>query len=183
MSTGASTVRAVSAQAVAAVDTSADLTWRRRPARMPLEQQGGGAGDVRRSHARAVEDGEGAAEVLERGREDLGAGCADVRLQLVAECRQPADEKLVTMPLRLVSSSCGSRLIRIAVRPPRLGQIRAQRGAVEVGDHSARDGELDRDAVGLARPVVDEDDADRARGLHARGFQRERAVSARDECD
>ena len=57
---------------------------------MPLEQEGGGAGDVRRGHARPVEDGEGAAEVLERGREDLGARCADVRLQLVPEGRQPA---------------------------------------------------------------------------------------------
>ena len=153
------------------------------PAGMPLEQEGGGAGDVRRSHARPVEDGEGAAEVLERGREDLGARCADVRLQLVSEGRQPAGREA-----RDDAAAAGVQLLRIPADPDpgasaAARQIGAQGGAVEVGDHSARDGELDRHSVGLARPVVDEDDADRARGAHARGLQRERAVPARDQCD
>ena len=53
----------------------------RRPVRMPLEQERGGAGDVRRGHARPVEDGERAAGARERRGEDLAARRADVRLR------------------------------------------------------------------------------------------------------
>ena len=61
------------------------LDLQRRPVRMALEQERGGAGDVRRGHARPVEDGERAAGDRQRRGEDLAAGRADVRLQQVAE--------------------------------------------------------------------------------------------------
>ena len=61
------------------------LDLQRRPVRVALEQERGGAGDVRRGHARPVEDGERAAGDRQRRGEDLAAGRADVRLQQVAE--------------------------------------------------------------------------------------------------
>ena len=151
---------------------------------MPLEQEGGGA---RRRAAQPCSSRRrrrtGPPKFLSVAERIWPPGAPTSGFSRCPKAVSPPDEKLVTMPLRLVSSSCGSRPIRIAVRPPRLAEIGAQRGAVEVGDHPARDGELDRDAVGLAGPVVDEDDSDRARGAHARGLQRERAVAARDERD
>ena len=45
---------------------------------------------------------------------------------------------------------------------------RSSRRAVEVGDHAARDGELHRDHVRLARAVVDEDQPRRAGDARAR---------------
>ena len=68
----------------------------------------------------------------------------------------------MTTPFRPVTSSSGSRPIRIAVAAAATAEVGAQRGAVEVGDHPARDGEL-RPGSPLASPgaVVDDDDADR----------------------
>ena len=62
----------------------------RRPRRMALRQERRNTCDVRRGEARPVENGELVARELgKRRREDLRAGGGDVRLERVAERRQP----------------------------------------------------------------------------------------------
>ena len=96
---------------------------------------------------------------------------------------RPAEEKLVTTPPRPVDE-----IARAAADPDRraaapAGEEGAELLAVEVGDHPAADVELDRDRVRLARPVVDDHDADAAGGLHAGALEREGAGAAGDERD
>ena len=63
----------------------------RGPAGVQLEQQRRGPGDVRRGHARAVEDRERrAGELAQRGGEDRAARRGEVGLQLVAESGRAA---------------------------------------------------------------------------------------------
>ena len=149
---------------------SADLTCVRRPAGWRCRSSAAAPGDVRRRHARPVEDGE------RRRRRSAGSRRGSARparrRRASAACSNavgPADEKLVidaaapglraperARPKRTVVAAAASR------------QVGAQRGAVEVGDHPGRDVELDRDRVRLAGAVVDEHDADRAGGAAAR---------------
>ena len=53
------------------------LDLRRRPGRVPLEQQRRAAGDMRRRHARSAE----AVPAARNGRVDVDAGRADVRFE------------------------------------------------------------------------------------------------------
>ena len=57
----------------------------------------------------------------------------------------------MTTPLRPVASSIGSRPIRTAARPPRRAEIARAAGRRRGRRSCRRDGELDRDAVRLAR--------------------------------
>ena len=178
MSTGASTVRAVSAQAVAAVQTSADLTW--RGVQFGWRWSRSAAAPAMCGAAMLVPSNEanGPPAIAERRGEDLAARRAEVRLEHVAESGQAARGEAGDDP-----AAAGGELLRVAADPdPRPAcvslEVGAQHRAVSVGDHAAWDGELDRDAVRLAGTVVDDDDADRAGGLHALCLQRERADPA-----
>src|SRR5581483_10757198 len=64
-----------------------------------------------------------------------------------------------------------------------LGHERAQRRAVEVGDHPGGERQRDRDRVRLARPVVDQDEPRGAAVDRTRRLREERAVAALDQQD
>ena len=150
---------------------------------MALEQERGGAGDVRRCHARTVEGGERPAGDPERGGEDLAARRAQVRLEQVAEGGEPARGEAGDG-----AAAAGGELLGVAADPdacpaPASFQVGAQRSSVAVGDHAGRDLERDRDPVRLAGPVVDGDHADRAGGLDASRLQGEGADASRHERD
>ncbi len=158
----------------------------RRPRRVRLEQQRGSARDVRRRHARPVEDRErGAApgRLRRRRREDLAAGRRDVRLERVAEVRRRSRREA-----RDDAAPPGDDLDRPAARrddrpAALLREVGAEALAVEVGDHRRRNRELERDRVGLAEAVVGQDQPDRAGGLRALRLREEGARAARRERD
>ena len=151
---------------------------------MNLEQQRSRAGDVRRRHRRAVEDGEPRrVRVRQRRREDLSAGCGEVRLQRVPERRRAGGREA-----RDHAAPSGLELERIVAdvdrRPAaRRGHRRDEVSAVEVRDHPARQPEVERNPVRLALAVVREHDPDRAGRPRLRGLRRERAEPALREHD
>ena len=168
-STGASFVRAVSAQAGPAVDIERRLDLPRRPARVALQEQRGGARDVRRRHARAVEDRERRAGVLgQRRREDVAARRRDVRLQQVAEGGRPGGREARDDPAALPSGSPGSCLPTRIDRWPPFASMKARSAAPSRSAIMPPGSAADRDRVRLAEAVVDEDDPGRAGRLRAR---------------
>ena len=157
----------------------------RRPVRVALEQQRGGAGDVRRGHARPVEDGERAAGDRQRRGEDLAAGRADVRLEQVAEGGQAAGGEA-----RDDAAPAGGELARVAADPDRRAAAAARevRRAAAAPSRSAimppRDGEL-RPGSRFASPArLSTTTMPIAPAAFTRAaFERERAGAARDERD
>ena len=151
--TGASSVRAVSAYAGPAVETSADLTCSERPAAVELQQERGRARDVRRRHRRAVEDREARrVDVVGGSRRGSGRPGAETSgFRSWPNAVGPADEKLVITPLRPVSSSSGARPTRIC-RPAAVRR-RGRRAAVRRrGSRSSRRERPGRPAARSPRP-------------------------------
>ncbi len=172
-------------QAAPAVDISADLIWAPTSPGAAASEQRGCAGDVRRGHRGAGEDGERRA-----GRQRRGGGeDVEARARRCPASEQkpksvgPADEKLVMIPLRPVWISWMPLETRIVAWPPFVARYARSVRAVEVGDHPGRNPELDRDRVRLAEAVVDEDDPGRAGARRPPAFDDERADAARDEHD
>ena len=160
------------------------LDLARRPGRVALEQQRGGAGDVRRRHARPVEDGERPAGDPERGGEDLAARRAEVRLEQVAEGGEaPGGEagdafRCGRWRAPRGCGRCGSQSGRrgprgrSAAAAPSRSAIMPPGTASSTGIPFASPGRLSTTTMPIA-----------AGGPHARCLQRERAGAARDERD
>ena len=144
--TGASCVRAVSAQAGPAVATSADFT-------SPASSRGGARAGARRRRRRAASPSR-----CRRRRRSATCSCSAAsrrgpgrrarRRRASGRGRTasgPRDEKLVTMPLRPVFELLRSCCRRGSSSGRRASSERAQAVAVEVGDHPGRQRERDRD--------------------------------------
>ncbi len=99
-----------------------------RPRRVALLEQRGGAGDVRRRHARAAPVVRGPLVARER-REDVDAGRGDVRLHLERDGRRPARGEVRDLVRRPVSPSVEAATVIAFGR----GARRSDRAAAGVG--------------------------------------------------